>query len=148
MENISPESIQLLVKTVQDLSLARDLDTVMKIVRTAARKLTGADGATFVLRDNGLCYYAEEDAIAPLWKGSRFPMTACVSGWAMLNQRPAVIEDIYADDRIPADAYRPTFVKSLAMVPIRTLLVITGLSNGVLLITKYGCCNRWRILPR
>lgn len=129
MENISPESTQLLVKTVQDLSLARDLDTVMKIVRTAARKLTGADGATFVLRDNGLCYYAEEDAIAPLWKGSRFPMTACVSGWAMLNQRPAVIEDIYADDRIPADAYRPTFVKSLAMVPIRTKDPIGAIGN-------------------
>jgi signal transduction histidine kinase len=30
-----------------------------------------------------------------------------------------VIEDIYADSRIPVDAYRSTFVKSLAMVPIR-----------------------------
>jgi signal transduction histidine kinase len=129
MKSISPESTQLLVKTVQDLSLARDLDTVMKIVRTAARQLTGADGATFVLRDNGLCYYADEDAIAPLWKGSRFPMSACVSGWAMLNRRPAVIQDIYADDRIPADAYRPTFVKSLAMVPIRTKDPIGAIGN-------------------
>ena len=30
-----------------------------------------------------------------------------------------VIPDIYSDDRIPHDAYRPTFVKSLAMVPVR-----------------------------
>jgi signal transduction histidine kinase/CheY-like chemotaxis protein len=30
------------------------------------------------------------------------------------------IRDIYADARIPHDAYRPTFVKSLAMVPIRS----------------------------
>jgi light-regulated signal transduction histidine kinase (bacteriophytochrome) len=37
----------------------------------------------------------------------------------MLNRQPAVIEDIYQDDRIPHDAYRPTFVKSLVMVPIR-----------------------------
>jgi diguanylate cyclase (GGDEF)-like protein len=36
----------------------------------------------------------------------------------MLNGEPAVIEDIYADDRIPHDAYRATFVKSLLMVPI------------------------------
>ena len=36
----------------------------------------------------------------------------------MLNRRPAVIEDIYSDPRVPADAYRPTFVKSLAMVPV------------------------------
>ncbi|NNM82110.1 MAG: response regulator [Burkholderiales bacterium] len=113
-------AMEKLVEVVQDLSMARDLANVMDIVRRAARNLTGADGATFVLRDGDQCFYAEEDAIAPLWKGSRFPMSACISGWAMLNRRPAVIEDIYADSRIPADAYRPTFVKSLAMVPIRT----------------------------
>ncbi|WP_245843660.1 sensor histidine kinase [Niastella vici] len=129
MKNIPPESIKLLVSTVQELSLTRDLDTVMKIVRTAARNLTGADGATFVLRDGDKCYYADEDAIAPLWKGSRFPMSACISGWAMLNRQPAVIEDIYADSRIPADAYKPTFVKSLAMVPIRTIDPIGAIGN-------------------
>lgn len=129
MRSPSPESVKLLVTTVQELSLARDLATVMKIVRTAARQLTGADGATFVLRDGNLCYYAEEDAISPLWKGSRFPMEACISGWTMLNRQPAVIEDIYADPRIPADAYRPTFVKSLAMVPIRTLDPIGAIGN-------------------
>jgi light-regulated signal transduction histidine kinase (bacteriophytochrome) len=46
-------------------------------------------------------------------------MTSCISGWAMLNRQPVLIEDIFADDRIPHDAYRPTFVKSLVMVPIR-----------------------------
>lgn len=125
----SPENVKLLVTTVQELSLARDLDAVMKIVRTVARRLTGADGATFVLRDNDRCYYAEEDAITPLWKGSRFPIQSCISGWAMLNRQPAVIEDIYADDRIPVDAYKPTFVKSLAMVPIRTLDPIGAIGN-------------------
>ena len=114
-------AMEKLVEVVQELSMARDLANVMDIVRRAARNLTGADGATFVLREGDQCFYAEEDAIAPLWKGLRFPMSACISGWAMLNRRPAVIEDIYADSRIPANAYRPTFVKSLAMVPIRTL---------------------------
>jgi signal transduction histidine kinase len=56
-------------------------------------------------------------------------MSACISGWAMLNREPAVIEDIYADDRIPAEAYRPTFVKSLAMVPIRTSEPIGAIGN-------------------
>jgi signal transduction histidine kinase len=129
MNNISPESLQLLVLTVQELSLARDLDTVMQIVRTTARKLTGADGATFVLKDGSSCFYADEDAISPLWKGSRFPLSTCISGWAMLNRKPAVIEDIYADSRIPTDAYRPTFVKSLAMVPIRTIDPIGAIGN-------------------
>ena len=40
-----------------------------------------------------------------------------------------MIEDIYADDRIPHDAYRPTFVKSLAMVPIRTLDPVGAIGN-------------------
>ncbi len=110
-----------LIEVIQRLALARGLPDVQEIVRTAARRLAGADGATFVLRDEGMCHYADEDAIAPLWKGQRFPMGACISGWSMLNRRPAVIPDIYADERIPHDAYRPTFVKSLVMVPIRTL---------------------------
>ena len=109
-----------LVAAVQELSLARDLDGVTRVVRRVARELCGADGATFVLRDDGRCFYADEDAISPLWKGKRFPMEACISGWAMLHREAVALEDIYADARIPADAYRPTFVKSLAMVPIRT----------------------------
>jgi hypothetical protein len=115
------QAMEHLVTVVQELSLARNLEGIMAIVRQAARKLTGADGATFILRDNGCCYNADEDAIAPLWKGKRFPLERCISGWAMLNRQPAIIRDIYDDPRIPAEAYRPTFVKSLAMVPIRSL---------------------------
>ncbi len=117
----APDRMTDLVEVIQRLSQARDITTVQEIVRRAARRLSDADGATFVLRDGDRCHYADEDAISPLWKGQRFPMSACISGWAMLNRRCAVIEDIYADDRIPHDAYRPTFVKSLVMVPIRTI---------------------------
>ena len=123
------KGMEHLVLVVQQLSLARDLETVTRIVRTAARELTGADGATFVLRDKDHCYYADENAISPLWKGKRFPIDTCISGWAMLNKRAAAIKDIYADDRIPHDAYRPTFVKSLAMVPIRTIDPIGAIGN-------------------
>lgn len=122
-------AMEQLVKVVQELSKARTLDTVMDIVRHAARDLTSADGATFVLRDGGDCYYAEENAISPLWKGKRFPMEKCISGWVMMNAEPAIIEDIYNDPRIPIDAYRPTFVKSLAMVPIRRSAPIGAIGN-------------------
>ncbi len=122
-------AMERLVEVVQDLSQARALDTIMTIVRKAARELTGADGASFVLRDGDQCYYADENAIAPLWKGQRFPMKSCVSGWVMQNAVPAVIEDIYADPRVPADAYRPTFVKSLAMVPIRKDRPVGAIGN-------------------
>jgi signal transduction histidine kinase len=93
----------------------------MRIVRTAAREIVGADGATFVLRDGDKCFYADEEAISPLWKGLRFPMEACISGWAMRHKASTVIEDIYEDPRIPRAAYEPTFVRSLVMVPIRRL---------------------------
>lgn len=139
-ETVAPETIianlerenramKRLVDAVQRLSLARTLDDVMAVVRHAARELTGADGATFVLRDGDKCFYADEEAIAPLWKGQRFPMSACISGWAMLNRHVAAIEDIYADPRIPQDAYRPTFVKSLVMVPIRPESPIGAIGN-------------------
>lgn len=121
--------MRLLVQTVQDLSHARDLSTVQTIVRNAARKLTDCDGATVVMRDGAFCHYVDEDAIAPLWKGSRFPLETCISGWSMLNREPAVIPDIYVDKRIPHDAYRPTFVKSLVMVPIRTGHPIGAIGN-------------------
>ncbi|MGC9965224.1 MAG: ATP-binding protein [Syntrophobacteraceae bacterium] len=122
-------AMEQLVNVVQELSLARDLQTVMAIVRRAAREITGADGATFVLRDGDLCHYAEENAIRPLWKGKRFPMSACISGWVMNHKTPALIEDIYSDDRIPAEVYRPTFVKSLVMVPIRRSDPIGAIGN-------------------
>lgn len=122
-------AMEHLVGVVQALSLARDLQLVMDIVRHAARELTGADGATFVLRDGDKCFYAEENAIEPLWKGMRFPLETCVSGWVMINRRAAIVPDIYLDPRIPADAYRPTFVKSLAMVPIRTIAPIGAIGN-------------------
>lgn len=123
------EQLRILVDTVQQLSLARDINKIMSVVRTAARGLTGADGATFILRDNDLCFYADEDALTPLWKGERFPMKACISGWAMLHKETVVIPDIYKDERIPIFAYEPTFVKSLVMVPIRTIDPIGAIGN-------------------
>jgi GAF domain-containing protein len=107
-----------LLATLEALAGASTYTDVAGIVRERARALVTADGVTFVLRDGQQCYYLDEDAIAPLWKGSRFPLQACISGWVMLNGQIAVIPDIYADERIPHDAYRPTFVKSLAMVPV------------------------------
>jgi signal transduction histidine kinase/CheY-like chemotaxis protein len=114
------QGMRQLVAVIQRLSLARDLDSIMDIVGHAARALVNADGASFVLRDGEMCFHAEEDAIGPLWKGQRFPLQTCIGGWSMLNRKAAAIEDIYLDARIPHGAYRPTFVRSLVMTPIRT----------------------------
>ncbi|HVW75049.1 MAG TPA: GAF domain-containing protein [Rhizomicrobium sp.] len=100
------------------LGQAESHDQIIEIVRGIARGITLADGVTFVLREQSLCHYVEEDAIRPLWKGQKFPMTSCISGWAMMNGKTAVIPDVFADPRIPHDIYRKTFVKSLVMAPV------------------------------
>lgn len=111
--------VAALTSVIRRLSTADTLPEIMEIVTQAARVLLAADGISFVLRAGTECYYAEEDAIAPLWKGRRFPLRACISGWCMESGSAVAIPNIYEDDRIPQDAYRPTFVKSLAMVPVR-----------------------------
>jgi hypothetical protein len=60
-----------------------------------------ADGVTFLLRDGAYCRYVDEDAIAPLWKGQRFPMSECISGWVIRHGHSVAIPDTYRDDRIP-----------------------------------------------
>jgi diguanylate cyclase (GGDEF)-like protein len=112
------ETLTTLATAIDEFANARTLPDVQRLVHGAARRLTDADGATLILRDGGECCYVDEDAIEPLWKGSRFPLENCISGWAMLHGEPAVVEDVYDDPRIPQDLYRPTFVKSLLIVPI------------------------------
>jgi diguanylate cyclase (GGDEF)-like protein len=114
-------ALSALTGAVRELSLAQRLENVQRVVGPAARGLTGADGATFTLREGDECVYVDEDTVEPLWKGKRFPLEASISGWAMLNRRHVVIEDIYADRRIEHDRYRHTFVKSLVIAPIRTM---------------------------
>lgn len=127
--------LEHLIAVVQELSLARSLNDVTTIVRSAARTLVGADGATFVLRDYGQCFYVDEEAISPLWKGKRFPLHSCASGWVMEHARHVVIDDVFADPRIPGDVYRATFVKSMAMVPIRRASPIGAIGT-------YWACHR------
>jgi diguanylate cyclase (GGDEF)-like protein len=112
------ETLTTLATAIDELAYARTLTDVQHLAHSAARRLADADGATLILRDGGECCYVDEDAIEPLWKGSRFPLENCISGWAMLNGEPAVVEDVYDDPRIPLDLYRPTFVRSLLVVPI------------------------------
>lgn len=119
LHSVAMSHEQVLVRVVRALSSARDLGAVTAVVRRAARELTGADGADVVLRDGALCRCVDEDEVAPLWKGRSVPLDASVSGWTMLHGEAAVVEDVALDPRVPQDLYRPTFVRSLAVVPIR-----------------------------
>jgi hypothetical protein len=108
----------LLAEARRKLALAACRAAVIETVRQTARGVCKSDGITFVLREGEMCHYVEEDAIGPLWKGQRFPLNVCISGWTMTTGETAVIEDVFEDLRIPYDAYLPTFVKSLIMTPV------------------------------
>ena len=128
------ESVKL-ATLYQDLARSLELSEVTATICRAVRDLVGSDGAAFIVREGDEVHYADVDSIAPLWKGQRFPVSACVSGWSIVERQPAVIEDVYTDPRVPVEAYRPTFVKSLLMVPVRAL-------NPVGAIGAYWATNR------
>jgi signal transduction histidine kinase len=103
---------------MEQLSQARSLDDVIELLRRTARRVVGADGIAVVLREGDTCHYVAEDAEEPLWQGQRFPADICVSGWAMMHRETVVIPDIADDPRVPYQAYKSTFVRSILMVPI------------------------------
>lgn len=105
---------------LRQLFSAVSLDEAIQLVCATARRLAGADGASFVLWDKQQCFYAGEDAIVPLWKGQRFDSGTHISSWVMESREPALVPDIRRDSRIPLDLYRDTFVRSLVMVPVHT----------------------------
>ena len=100
------------------LAGARSMEAVTSVLRAFARRAVGADGIAIVLRNEEHCHYIAEDSAEPLWAGQNFPIDRCVSGWAMSHQQTVVIPDVLTDTRVPVDAYRRTYVRSMIMVPI------------------------------
>lgn len=105
-------------EAIEALAGTRSLEAVVSVLRAFARRVVGADGIAVVLSDGDRCHYVAEDAMEPLWEGQYFPASDCVSGWAMKHRETAVIGDVFDDPRVPVDAYRTTFVRSMLMVPI------------------------------
>jgi two-component sensor histidine kinase len=109
-----------LLNAVEELARVGSSDDTVEIIRAKARRLIGADGVALILRENDLCAYVEEDAVGPLWKGRKFAMSECISGWSMLHNQTVVIPDISQDPRVPYHLYADTFVRSMVMTPIGT----------------------------
>jgi len=117
-ENESP--LPELPDAIEKLVAAENIEELTRELHSSVRRLTGAHGIALVLRDGDLCHYIDEDAIGSLWKGLKFPMSACISGWSMLKQETVCIPDIRLDTRVPQDLYEDTFVQSLVMTPTGT----------------------------
>src|SRR5262249_22082470 len=109
---------QALVTAIAKLAAAREIKDIVETLRTTARNVMGSDGISVVLRDGPNCHYVEEDAVGPLWKGQRFPLETCISGWAMINKETSVNPDIFKAPRIPHAVYREKFPRALVMAPI------------------------------
>lgn len=118
MEVASLERRRRLMDMLGQLAQVDSIDALVMALRGSARAIGNADGITIVRRIGNRAAYVAEDAVSPLWAGHDFPLDTCISGVAMIENRPIVIDDIFIDDRVPIDAYRPTFVKSMAMFPI------------------------------
>lgn len=109
------------------LAAARSVDEVVAVLRDTARAAVGAQGISVVLEQDGRCFYVAEDAVSPLWQGQTFAAEHCISGWAMRHRETVTVSDVRLDPRIPQDAYTPTFVRSLIMVPIGRPVAVAAL---------------------
>lgn len=112
------EQRRLLTEAMARLSHASSIDELVTVLRDCARTIARCDGITVIRREGNRVAYIAEDAMSPLWAGEDFPIENCISGLAIIEARPIHIPDIYEDARVPVDAYRPTFVRSMSMYPI------------------------------
>jgi GAF domain-containing protein len=111
--------LSTLNKAIAAMGRAESFEDVVETLRATARSLIGCDGIAVIRREGDLCHYIEEDAIGPLWRGHTFPASGCISGWAMIHRQTVLVPDVVKDDRIPHELYAGTFVKSVAMAPVR-----------------------------
>jgi signal transduction histidine kinase len=110
--------VDVLNGAIREVTGQPDPSSVIKAVKRAARRICGAQGITFALRENDQCYFVDEESIAPMWKGKRIPLKDCISGWSILNEENVIIEDIHNDPRITGADLEPAFVRSLAIIPV------------------------------
>lgn len=118
-----------LIAAIQDLALARTVPEIHRVVSRTARRLNRADGSDLVLAEGPFAHYVDEDGSGPGWKGRRIPLDKCLSGWCVRNRRPAVVDDVRGDIRLPVAPYWSTPVTGLVIVPIRSRDPIGALAN-------------------
>jgi len=112
--------VDLVIAALQDLSLARSVPEIHRVLSRGARRIARADGSGLALVEGTFAFFADEDGRGPGWKGRRIPLDKSLAGWCVDQRRPILIEDVRADIRLPVAPYWSTPVTSLAMVPVRS----------------------------
>jgi len=112
------QDINELIRAIEALSSATNLEDVAQLVPNTARSLLKADGAALILRQSNDCIYVEEDAVRPFWKGRCIALTECAAGWTILHKQNLVVPDLGRDDRPLLKAYRRTPIAGTVIVPV------------------------------
>jgi signal transduction histidine kinase len=107
-----------LLDALRRLSLAPDLPKLAAGACRAARQVTAATGASFIVREGSVCHCIEEDSPVPLLKGRKVPLERGIAGWVVSRAETAIIDDMGHDERVDHDVYGDTYVRSLAMAPV------------------------------
>ena len=116
----SESPAEVLIDVIQELARVPKLPEIETIVPAAARRVTGADAATLIMLEGDVCDYVAESSVAPLLKDAQLPVRSDIAGRAMRDRAPLTVMDVSTDPRVDHETYADTFVRSLAIVPIRT----------------------------
>lgn len=112
-----------LIRVIQNLALVRNKTAVYPPVLRAARALTGADGAAFLMKEEAGFVHCAEDAIAPVLQGASQPAETSPAALAVKERRTVAIRDVRSPGdnghRMPVAVYGSTFVRGLVLAPIR-----------------------------
>lgn len=109
-----------LISAIQELSRARSVHEIHRVMSRTARRLVRSDGSGLVLVEGAFGHYVDEEGTGPGWRGRRIPLDSCLSGWCVRRRRPVAVEDVRSDIRLPVAPYWSTPVTSLVMVPVRS----------------------------
>lgn len=115
------DALERLTHALQALAVVRGREDLARVVRRAIRDMTQADAVSFVLHDGTPCHDVDEEAAPSPWSGREEALETCISALVMAQGEGVIIDDLADDSRVPWELCRETFVKSLVMVPLRTL---------------------------
>lgn len=104
---------------LSDVSNIKVHEDITSTLKTAAKRLIHCDASCIIMRVDEDCHYIDEDSEQPLWKGMKFPLDNCITGWVIKHGSTAVIPNIYDDARVPADLYRHTSIQSMMAAPLK-----------------------------
>jgi PAS domain S-box-containing protein len=125
---LDTELFQAVLEVEEAVSAAGlDSGTVMRVIAERSKALTGASGAVIELIEG-------EDLIPVVHLGTEAPrlkMNASLSGICIRTGELQRSDDVFADTRVPHQAYRELGIRSLMLVPLRDEQRILGVLKVV-----------------